>query len=290
MGIFTLWKKSVYSPEFYREVLGKSFSFSIKYFYSVVLVLAVALTIGISVDLVPKAYAFLRDLGPAILDYFPSELEVRIKDGTASSNVTEPYALPLPDELRQFMKSSEGVAPRAKNLFVIDTRGSFSEEEFKNYDTLVLLTKNSVAWQNEKKGKIELQTLDQTPNTTINKKKVSELVDVVNRLSRWVIPFFIFAIFAFMMVVLSFHLVYLLLAAFLIWFLGRIKKTGIGYKKAYQVGLHAMSLGMAFDFFAFFLAPGARVRFLFTILMLVVAWINLPSGEVPSPEAPPRVA
>jgi hypothetical protein len=66
-----LFKKSVYSPEFYRELSHKPFSFSLKYFYTLASALAAAFAILITLFLVPAIFAFIRDIGPELANNFP---------------------------------------------------------------------------------------------------------------------------------------------------------------------------------------------------------------------------
>ena len=62
-----LVKESIYSPNFYRSVLGRPLSFSLKYFYTLVLGFSIVLTFYFSFLLVPRFNAILSSVGPAIL-------------------------------------------------------------------------------------------------------------------------------------------------------------------------------------------------------------------------------
>ena len=99
--------KSIYSPEFYKELLGLPFSFSLKYFYSLAVVLAVALAVIFSFKIIPAAQPFLQSIGPQVLNYYPDELVITIKNGDVSTNVAEPYLLPLPAPLIDLVEEDE---------------------------------------------------------------------------------------------------------------------------------------------------------------------------------------
>jgi hypothetical protein len=92
-------------------------------------------------------------------------------------------------------------------------------------------------------------------------------------------PLIAIGTFLIAMIVLSFKLVYLLFGAFLIWGLMKIRKISGGYKKAYQIGIHAMTLPILLNVIIFLFVPTFKVPFFFTIVMLMAAFVNLRSGQ-----------
>ena len=91
--------QSIYGPDFYRSLFAQPLSFSLKYFFSLVLVLAVVHTATLSYTFIPLLNSFLKNLDSKILAYYPDSLEITIEKGEASSNAEEPYFLPWPEEL-----------------------------------------------------------------------------------------------------------------------------------------------------------------------------------------------
>ena len=192
------------------------------------------------------------------------------------------------------MKMPEGLTPKdlkykynledtelkadLENLLVIDTAAPFTLEGFHGYKTAVLLMKDNVAYYSDK-GEIRIQPLKGIPDTTINKPTVAKLVGKIAPFLVFIGPLIAIGVFLIAMIALSFKLAYLLFGAFLIWGLMKIKKISGGYGKAYQIGIHAMTLSILLNVIIFLFVPNFRVPFFFTIVMLVVAFVNLRSSQ-----------
>ena len=91
MKIFKNIKNSIYSPKFYKELLEKPFSFSFKYFAIFALTISLFVTIIFSVIYIPGIKFFIDEFGYNVIDYYPEELQVTIKNGQVFTNVQEPY-------------------------------------------------------------------------------------------------------------------------------------------------------------------------------------------------------
>lgn len=290
MELPRLVKNSIYSPEFYRDLLGRPLSFSIKYFYSLALILALIATVIISWNLIPLAQSFLAGIGPQVLDYYPEELVITIKNGEASTNVREPYFLKLPEGLtvndsKYVVENPEGETD-LENFLVIDTATTFTVEGFRSYKTAVLLMKDSAAYYGDS-GEIRIQPIKGFPDTTVNKSLISTFIGKVEPFLAFAAPLIVIGAFLMAMVVLSFKLVYLLLGAFLVWSIAGIRKIKMGYGKAYQLGIHAMTLGILLNALTYVFIPTFSVPFFFTIVMCAIAFMNLrPMG--PESTLPPQ--
>ena len=57
--ILEIFKKSIYSPEFYKGLPSEPFSFSLKYFLKLSTILALVVTIIVSFELIPRLNFFL---------------------------------------------------------------------------------------------------------------------------------------------------------------------------------------------------------------------------------------
>jgi hypothetical protein len=88
-------------------------------------------------------------------------------------------------------------------------------------------------------------------------------------------------VFAFMGIVifLLFKMVYLFFGALLIWIVTKVKNIDISYGKSYQLGLHLIALPTII-----WLIPLGdwKFRFLFSIVVVVLAAINLKKEELSS--------
>src|SRR3989344_5928393 len=169
MKLFENIKDSVYGPSYYKEALKNAGSHSFKYYASLALLFALITTIVVSIIIVPKITAFTDAFEEKAAGYFPTGLEVVIKDGKASSNVAEPYYVALPTELKEwgFMKQGDTTI---ENLLIVNTRGTFGMDQFKSYKTLALLTGDTLAMYDEN-GNVSVADLAQVPDVTINKEK-----------------------------------------------------------------------------------------------------------------------
>ena len=273
MKLFENIKNSVYSPSYYKEVLNKPISYSFTYYSLFALVVAFLATIVLSFVVVPKITLFTDVLEEKAAGYFPANLEVVIKDGKASSNVAEPYFVELPTELKEWGFLEKEEMP-IENLLVVNTRGVFEMEQFKSYKTLALLTGGTLVVYDEN-GNVSVIDLREAPNFTFNKEKFTEFTTKIKPFLKVlpvlaVIGIFVFGLFAF-----ALYLAYLLFAALLVWLLLVLRKIPIGYGKSYQVGIHALTLPIIFDLFVFFVIPELKVRFLFTVILLLIVFFNV---------------
>ena len=272
----TLWqtiKNSIHNPDFYRGLSGTPFKTSLKYFYTLGLVLVFIATLFYSIIFVPALYAFLRAAGPKILNYYPSELVVTLKGGHVTTNVTEPYYLKMPPELQSL--ASEKQFKEAENLLVINTQAPFSVDELKSYKTAILLTGDSLVYDNGN-GKIEIHSLAAMPDQEISQSTVADLLGKIQPFLKFLVPLLVVGLFLVGLLIYSNILVYLLLGIFLVKLVLKLKKLPqVGWMQAYQIGLHAATLGILVVLILRLAAPGVYFPFLFTTLFIIALWTNL---------------
>ncbi len=295
-------KSSVYNPAYYSEVVNKPFSYSFKYFLSLMGFLALIATVLFSFTALPDIIGFINGFESKALGYYPNELEVTIKDGKVSTNVEEPYLIKMPAEFKNINavsnnKSAEAVPKpeEMENLLVIDTKSPLTVDLFRSYKTTALLGADSFIYY-KGNGVVNIQSLSKVSDVVINKAKVSlivgELMPYIKALPVILVP----VVFIFMLAgLISSKLFYLVFGAFAIWLLAMIKNKKLKYIKAYQIGFHAITLGVILESTIFWFYPVLEFPFLFIIIMLIVVWINLKSFFAASdilvpPIAPPPAA
>jgi len=279
-------KSSIYNPGYYSEILNKPVSYSFKYFLSLAGLIALITTIIISFSALPKMNKFINEIGPNVLKYYPDNLEVTVRDGKVSTNVPEPYFIKIPAE---FKNNGQGLGNKSTrtapditemdNLLVIDTASPLTIDLFKSYKTLALLSRDSMAYYDN--NAVKIQSLDKTFNGIITKAKVSEAINKVMPYLK-ILPFVlvpIIFIFSFIGFVLG-NLFYLIFGAFVIWVAAKIRNRKLGYGTAYQIGFHAITLGVILESTVFWFYPNLEFPFFFTILMLAIVWINLKFSSV----------
>jgi len=274
-------KSSIYNPSYYNEILNKPFSYSLRYFLSLAGLIALIATITFSFSALPKMNKFINEIGPSVLKYYPDNLEVMVKNGKVSTNVQEPYFVKMPAE---FKNAGQGIENKSTNtssdlskldnLAVIDTKSPLTMDLFRNYNTLFLLSYDSIAYYDN--NAIKIQSLDKTFNGVVTKAKVSAALNEVKPFLK-IIPLAllpIVLIFSFIGFIFG-NLIYLIFGAFIIWLALKAMKRNLGYGKAYQIGLHAITLGVILEATIFYFYPSLEFPFFSTLLMLAIIWMNI---------------
>jgi hypothetical protein len=283
MEIFKKIKNSVYGPDYYNEVANRPFSYSLKYFFLLILIFSFLMTVVVSAKAIPQIKSAVGYFLESVIQRYPSELEITLTGGKASVNVEEPYFLGMP-------KKWEGAY---QNILVIDTKNSFSVEKFVEYNTACLLTETSLVCYDNKD--IKITPLKSAPDITINKDKILSLVGRFKSFAWVIYPALIIAVFCGIFSAYSFRLVYLLIFALLVLLIAKIKKMDLGYKKSYQIGLHLLTLPIIITFLLYFVLKIAKatidIPYLFSIIFLVSALINMKRHDqiMVVPQAPGNV-
>ncbi len=277
MNIFVKIKNSIYNPKYYSEVLEKSFSYSLKYYLVFALLFALVFTIIVTTKFIPTEQ-FLADQSSKLTGYFPQDLTLNIKDGKISDNVQEPYFIKLPE----VFKNGQNVKPSAANLenaVVIDTKDKFDLDKFYSYKTFMLVTSDSIVYINNN-NQVAINSVSGAKNFTLNREEVSRLVSTVRPYLNFLYPivFVIAYIAGFLAVLLT--LVCLLFEALLVWLVAKIKGLKIGYKKSFQASMHLMAGAVIITSILDLVLPKFKFPFLFTILIVLFALLNLRKGAL----------
>lgn len=249
--------------------------------------MALVATVYLSVSVLPKVDAFLKNLSPTVLNFFPDELEIVIKDGIASTNVSEPYFLEIPFEVPKDVEINPDVRGYGiENFLVIDTRSDEATlEEFKSYNTLGLLNRKTLMHYEE--NQVVIRSLTDIPNFKLDKGVIAFFLDKIVPYFRFAGPLFIIFVFVgYFSFIFSAKILYLLFVALLIWIIAKVKKVDIGYKKAYQLGLHLFTASILYEIIFGLILNISGIPFLFIGLTLALAIVNLkPAGVLT--ETPP---
>jgi len=270
MKIFTRIKKSIYDPQFYFELNEKPLSFSLKYIFSFAVVFGLLIMVQFALLTLPQFKASLDQAGPWIMDNYPEELKTTLINGELTTNVDEPYFisdLGVPDDLWK-----EKNMP--SNMIVIDTQIGADVQYLKEYDTLILVTKTHVLYQDER-GKITAQSFEKLPDGTISKESVGKFVEEYSPYIYVLIPLAFLGLFLFSFLYVTYNLAYLLFASLLIMLVAKLLKKQLGYAKSYQFGIHLLTLPILFTWFV-----PVGFPLMFTILLLVLAVLNLKEDKL----------
>ena len=270
-------KNSIHSPEFYRNLQDKPFSFSFKYFASIIGLASLVLIIYFSAIFIPKGLSIFNTLGQSIKNDFPTELEINIEDGVASTNVAEPYFL----KFNNFSFFNEfnlsGIQEEEKfrkNLLVINTVDKTAFDSLDEYDTYILLTKTSVVFQGDNEGEVKARSLKDFPNIRINKTSASNFINSVGKFKNWII-IIAFAVILLVVVFMAISkLTFLIFGALIVFLIAKSKKIDLNYKKAFQASLHLVTLSIIISTLSMIIL-GETVPYLFTGAFIIVALINI---------------
>jgi len=245
---FTTIGRSIYSPQFYDELREKPFSFSFKYYVKLSLFVSFVVVIAFAISYIPK-----------------------IKNGINAFS-REPYVIPMPESLQ----NAEGQSGNTyKNLLVIDTRNSFDLAKFHAADTMLTLTRDSIAgYRNSNRANVQVIALASVPDITIDQAMIrgiiSRIQPVLNVLVYLSLPF----VFLAGLLYAAWRMLYLLIASLIIWLALKIMKKPSTYGKAYQVGLHAITLPILAETCLFVFPVAAPFWGWFSVALLIMVVVN----------------
>ena len=251
-------RDSIYDPKFYTELRATPISFSFKYFWKLALLFAVLGLIVGSAVFIPKANRAIEALPANIVEWYPQDLVLTIKDGKVSSNQKEPYFIVITGDER----------------IVIDTKTPFSSQQFETYDVRIWMTEDSIVFKNGQQTQVT--SLVDASDIVIDRDlvvnvgvKLEELLDILPTV---IIPIVAFLAGFFYVLYNAF---YLLIVALLVMLMGHIMRQKFTYAMSYRIALHAMTLPLFVSLLFVAIAPFDQPRFLFTAMLLVIAYINM---------------
>ena len=259
-------KNSIYNPKYYQELLNRPFSYSVKYFFKFSLVFSLLFVLIFSTFIFPKINRELKNFITESVNNYPDELEVSVKNGSVSTNVEEPYFIKTPSSWKG--EQQEGVN-NFENLIVIDTKSEPDVGNLEKYNTASLITEKYIVYEAED-GKITIQPLEKFPNMVINEKNVNSFIERYSPYLKFIYIPLVFAFFIFAVFFLIFRLIYLFFAALFIWLIASIKGVKINYSKAYQMGMHLMTLPLIL-----ISLTSIKFPFAFTVVLLIAAAVNI---------------
>ena len=270
---FYIFKNTFSSLSYYKDVIKAPFSFSLKFFILYFFFYALVGTI-VSYSRLSKGIDFLQsDLINKVQEIYPSNLEIKIKDGIVSANTPQPYILSLEKVNQSFSQPINTKTPLV-NLFVIDTNGSV--ENFSKYKTAALLTRNYFVLY--RTNRLNVYSFEKIQDLTINKSFISSAVLSISPFLLLIKPIVLLIIFlSFFVFVPAYELLYLLFFAFVLFIISRLIKASLSYGKLYQIGLHLIVVSSTIFGFLYLINIRLSLPFLETILLCIFGLIILKS-------------
>jgi len=237
-------KKSLFEPKYYKDITKTNFWFSFKYLWFLVFILTFIKSLTFTgsylknrPQIQPGINRFMNDAQT----FYPRNLEIKIRNGQLSTNVKEPYIFDV--EKNEWKKND-------RHLLIIDTKGSI--ENYPNYNTYILATKNAVVYPSKSRNdQIEQTSVfyfrDLKHDFTLNKNVYDNLLNIVR-------PYTLRALFFVDSIGLSFLFLFLIFGSlfwtggitfgllfltFFVWIVNLIFKKQYVYCSLYKMGMHA---------------------------------------------------
>lgn len=266
----------MYDPQFYAEIKKQTLGDAMKYFVKLLFTLAcfaAIMPIFFGVSLLTWKQSIVTNFREQLVQTFPQELSIEVKKGEVTTNVEEPYAIAVPESLKNEFTSSDATAMPPRNLIVINTHKAIELNDFAMQDTFVIIGKNEIGVFDAEKNKVDIQGLDDfSTEGAIDQSVFAALVEKVWGVVRIVavvvlalLPVLIFAVF---FVIYS---LYLFFGALLVWLASKMTKKALTYKESYVAGLHLMTLPLIGGFVLPFVF---HAPFMFTLVLFTIAYIN----------------
>lgn len=279
--MFQQIKKSIYGPDFYKDLVEKPRSFSWIYYLKLITLIALVGTILISLILVPKLVQFLNVMPGKVLAVYPAELEIAIAEGVAQSNVTEPYFVDISSVFNQTGQENIYVAVNTQASADFQTLISLNEER----TVVALVGRKGVVFREEAgTDKFTYQAFPDDLDLTVNQDNLAEGLSIISRyfflLPSLLVPFlFIFGLI--FMLALSVWLAVVALFLWAVYALAREKGDRFTFGQMYRFTLHAVTLSLIARLAVIVLmvaSPGkiSFLPFFITVVTILVVIINVP--------------
>ncbi|MCX6706063.1 MAG: DUF1189 family protein, partial [Candidatus Woesebacteria bacterium] len=133
----TFWN-SLTKPSYYKDIADAKLSFSIKYLLSLFLLVSFIVGISISVRVlgfISQTPKFVESTKSFMVETYPKELKLTLKESKITTNVKEPYFVDLAENKKASIEPF-------KHFIAISTKGN--PEDIKSLDSLFLVTSDNL--------------------------------------------------------------------------------------------------------------------------------------------------
>jgi len=277
MNFFKTIFASIYSPQFYQTIPQKTLWAALRYFLLLVFLLTVVQTI-ISAGPISSSFKnAVKNLVYSLVDLYPQELIITIKDGKVSTNVEEPYFIPLLGTASEFWQAQGEEAETLENLLVIDTKTPYSSAQMNEYSTVALLTKDAL-FVREDQGEINVFDLSKISGFTLDRALIDSFVAKAAPYLEYLGPIVTGSVFLMTYSSYSWRVVYALFFGVAVLILSSTWKLGWNYRQAYNMSLYAMTAGVIVEFIVGITSPIYQFGgfpFLFSLITVGVVFVNI---------------
>lgn len=261
-------RHSLLDPSYYLDVLKSPLSFSFKFFFAFCLIFGLISATAINITVIPEINKFAKKSANQLLNLYPNDLEITIKDKKASINQEEPYFIPI--DLKNWI--DQDIPDSAiSNLLVIDTRSSNPTKDINQYHTLALLTKDALVIKGER-NEMRVLPLEQmeVDNLSINHSMYQDLITKIAPYLKYLstIMAILVAIFFLIFFPLS-KLLHLLVFSLITMAISSVMKPKLTYRQTFQIGLHAFVLPTLLNQVIRLFTPQLPIPFFYSLVFLI---------------------
>lgn len=268
--LHTFWsnlKNSFYNPSFYAGVKQWTLGRAVFFILMMCFVYELIIAVPIAVVSVPAVLMFSPQ--ELIDKHYPEGLEVVIEKGIASANVPQPYIIPVPKN----PDAKPGDVEDFANLLVIETTRDVSVSEIESFDSLAILTKDSIIMKEskEKTQIVPLKGMDFTVNKENIEKGVATIEPIVKTL---VFPLAVIVLLVIAPFMLLGYMITALIWGLLAWAISWARNNPHTYKQIYKVSLVAQAPIITLSIIV--VALGIPLPpFTDFVIFLALVWLNL---------------
>ena len=247
------------------------------------LIEAAIMAVGVLPNITKKTEPVKNEILNLSNNFFPRELVISINKGQLLTNVKEPYFI-NPPSINKWLQKSEIGQGNLVNLITIDTKANI--EKYEKYQTVILLTKNSVIYP-DRQSALKTYRVTQYPNNmnvyidyARYKNFYIKTLPIINSLPRIVF----FAAIAFIILIpwistvfLTINnLFYLLWTTCLFWVVFKLKKKTVTYYQLFRLGMHGITIIILLGWFIRLLKVDLGIGiFLSFIIWMVFVFKNI---------------
>lgn len=252
----TFWN-SLTKPLYYKDINSAKFSFSLKYLLSLFLLISFIVGVSISARIlgfISQTPKFVESTKTFMVETYPKELKLALKENKITTNVKEPYFVDLAEDKKASIKPFT-------HFVAISTKGS--AEDVKSLDSLLLLTGDSlIVSEGTASGSYRVVSLNNVltkiPNgVSMDKTLFTSILDKFTPYVLKILPRIIIGVSLLILIFYPllrgtfgfiFQAVFLLPAALVLFIGAKIAKKNLSFKKTYQMSLHGATIPVTLSF------------------------------------------
>jgi hypothetical protein len=277
---FGAFINSFVSVDFYRRQLKKPLSASLTFFVFFSLIYAAASTGFIWFRNLKPIQPAISNIPARLAGVYPEELEITLIDGVVSTNVTEPFFIPvsrLEHVLRDIRDDILGsVSTGLDYLLVIDTGAPI--EDFYHYQTFALLTGEYLIYHSgdASVSQVRIISLSEVDDLIINRQIVDQLAQQLTPYTRFVTPIILLAVWLYFALLLPLvRLVFVGILSLPVLGIAKLLKTNYSYLQVFQLNLHLFVVVLTLLSFIILVTGGLTVPYAHPMLLLIAATLIL---------------